>query len=58
MLSTVALLFDEKAITVWEDVQKVAVFVGTSAGFQFVAVFKYRLTVEPPRSSLPRRRGR
>lgn len=40
MLSTVALLFDEKAIPVWEDAPKVAVFVGTSAGFQFVAVFQ------------------
>ncbi len=40
MLSTVALLFGEKVIPVWEDVPKLAVFVGTLAGFQFVAVFQ------------------
>ena len=39
MVFTVALLFDEKAIFVWDDGPKVAVSVGTTAGSQLAAVF-------------------
>jgi hypothetical protein len=40
MFWIVALLFGAKPIPVWDDAPKVAVSVGTAAGFQLPAVFQ------------------